>query len=244
MSHRLFHGDCIELLPRLGAFDCVFADVPDNIGRDYNEYDDNLPDAKYLSFIERVIWRAAAITPVLWLSFNSRWTLEFADIFTRVSKVEEMEFKPCVQTFTFGTQQTKDLKNCHRPLWRLMRKGAPLYPDQAREQTWRLLNGDKRADPRGAVPGDWHDTVFDVPRVVGNSKQKRRWHDNQLNEELVARCLKLTTKPGDSVCDPFGGTGTTLRVCEKLGRRATLIELDGTYCREIAHENGIEIQAA
>jgi DNA modification methylase len=102
--------------------------------------------------------------------------------------------------------------------------------------SWRQENGDKRADPRGRVPGD----VFDFTRVTGNSKQRRAWHPTQLNEGLVDRCIKLTTPPGDPVLDPFAGTGTTLRVCKALGNPCTLIELDPGYCKRIAAENGLE----
>lgn len=247
MPHRLFQGNCLEVMPKIGSFDCVFTDIPDNIGRKYNEYDDNKPTEEYLALMDQFLRQAVKMAPVVWVSFNSKWTLEIGEIFLSVRREFSLEFKPNVQTFTFGVQQQVDLKNCHRPLYRLMVPKTPLYPDQAREASWRLLNGDKRADPRGCVPGDWHnaevdmDTVFNIPRVTGNSKQKRQWHDNQLHEDLVARCLKLTTKEGGSVCDPFGGTGTTLRVCEKLKRIATLVELDGTYCREIAKENDLKI---
>jgi DNA modification methylase len=101
--------------------------------------------------------------------------------------------------------------------------------------SWRQENGDKRADPRGRVPGD----VFDFTRVVGNSKQRRPWHPTQLNEGLVERCIKLSTHEGDTVLDPFGGTGTTLRVCKPLGIACTLIELHLGYCVKIAAEHGM-----
>ena len=102
-------------------------------------------------------------------------------------------------------------------------------------RVWRQENGDKRADPRGRVPGD----VFDFTRVVGNSKQRRPWHPTQLNEGLVERCVRLTTPEGESVLDPFGGTGTTLRVCRPLGYPCTLIEIDKGYCAEIVKEHGM-----
>lgn len=247
MQHRLYQGNCLDVMPKLGTFDCIFSDVPDNIGRNYNEYDDDKPTDEYLSLIDKFVRQAVKMAPIVWVSFNSKWTLEIGEIILAIRREFSLDFKACQQIFTFGVQQQKDLKNCHRPLYRLMVPKTPLYPDQAREASWRLLNGDKRADPRGCVPGDWHnheidmDTVFNVPRVVGNSKQKRRWHDNQLNEDLVSRALKLTTKEGDSVLDSFGGTGTTLRVCEKLGRKATLIELDSMYCQKMAEENGLRI---
>lgn len=86
-------------------------------------------------------------------------------------------------------------------------------------------------------PGD----VFDFPRVTGNSKQRCDWHPTQLHEDMVARCLNLSTTDGDRVIDPFGGTGTTGRVCKALGRDFTLIELDHGYCQKIAETLDLEV---
>jgi DNA modification methylase len=152
---------------------------------------------------------------------------------------QEVEVKPCVQTYTFGQHSHTDLGNNHRPLWRFKWKEAKLYPDAIRVPSWRQENGDKRADPRGRVPGD----VFDFPRVTGNSHQRRTWHPTQLNEGLVERCIKMSTRPGQTVLDPFGGTGTTLRVCKRIERFCTLIELDWGYCEKIALEHGLIVTA-
>ncbi len=223
---NVIQGDCIEVLEGLGQFDCLFADPPDNIGLGYGEYRDKRPD--YVNWLETCVDMFINHAPIVWLSFNSRWLLELAGVVRRVLP-DEWEFKPCVQTFTFGQHNQKDLGNCHRPLWRLKRKDAPLYPDNIRVPSWRQRNGDKRADPRGRVPSD----VLDFPRVTGNSKQRRSWHPTQLHEGLVERCILLSTKEKDSVVDPFGGTGTTLRVCQKKNRNCTLIELDKNYCEKI-----------
>lgn len=51
----------------------------------------------------------------------------------------------------------------------------------------------------------------------------------------------MSTLEGGTVLDPFGGTGTTLRVCKAIGRNCTLIELSRPYCEEIAKEHGLEI---
>jgi DNA modification methylase len=46
---------------------------------------------------------------------------------------------------------------------------------------------------------------------------------------LAERCIKAGSKPGDMVLDPFGGAGTTGLVADRLGRSATLIELNPEY---------------
>ena len=48
---------------------------------------------------------------------------------------------------------------------------------------------------------------------------------------LAERCIKAGSKPGDMVLDPFGGAGTTGLVADRLGRNATLIELNPEYAR-------------
>ena len=67
------------------------------------------------------------------------------------------------------------------------------------------------------MPGD----VFDFPRMTGNSKQLRPWHKTQLHEDLVERCILLSTQPGDHVVDPFGGP------CERLLEELPVVALVG-----------------
>ncbi len=48
--------------------------------------------------------------------------------------------------------------------------------------------------------------------------------------KLIARLIRNSTRPGESVLDPFGGSGSTLIACEQLGRVCYTIELDPRYC--------------
>lgn len=239
---RLINGDCLDVFSALRSVQCVFADVPDNLGLDYNEYGDRLSPEEYTSNLYDWTNLFVSRADVIWISFNVRWIIDMGVIARQIIKLYDGDvvLKPCVQTFTFGQHNRRDLGNNYRPLWRFRWKDAPLYPDQIRVPSWRQENGDKRAHPDGRVPGD----VFDFPRVTGNSKQRRAWHPTQLHEDLVERCIKLSTKEGDHVCDPFAGTGTTLRVCKRINRRCTLIEIDSSYCQEISKEHGLKITPA
>jgi DNA modification methylase len=47
--------------------------------------------------------------------------------------------------------------------------------------------------------------------------------------EIPRRCIKAGSKPGDTVLDPFGGSGTVGLEADRLGRDAILIELNPEY---------------
>jgi DNA modification methylase len=50
---------------------------------------------------------------------------------------------------------------------------------------------------------------------------------------LVADAIKDCSRRGETVLDPFGGSGTTLIAAEKTGRHARLIEFEPAYCDQI-----------
>jgi DNA modification methylase len=55
-------------------------------------------------------------------------------------------------------------------------------------------------------------------------------HPTMKPVELIERAVLNSSRDGDIVLDPFGGSGSTLVACEKQGRCARLIELDPKYC--------------
>ena len=62
-----------------------------------------------------------------------------------------------------------------------------------------------------------------------NKPAKNDLHPTMKPVELVERAIRNSSKPGQVVLDPFGGSGTTLIAAEKAGRVARLIELDPKY---------------
>ncbi len=111
----------------------------------------------------------------------------------------------------------------------------------ARQTTY----GDRRANPKGKLPDDtWYlrpqetpaddyfqaesDTWY-VSRLCGTFKERVGWHPCQLPEALLERVIKVSSREGDLVLDPFAGSGTTLAVANRLGRRWLGCELSDDY---------------
>lgn len=72
-------------------------------------------------------------------------------------------------------------------------------------------------------------TVWSIP-----AQPYRGAHFATFPEELARRCIVAGSAPGDTVLDPFGGSGTVGQVATGNGRNAILIELNPAYV-ELAH---------
>ena len=72
-----------------------------------------------------------------------------------------------------------------------------------------------------------------LPICNGGERMKqsdgKKAHPTQKPESLLHRVILAATKPGETVLDPFFGSGTTGAVAKKLGRRFIGIERDGAY---------------
>ncbi len=107
----------------------------------------------------------------------------------------------------------------------------------------QLVYADARADSRGRLPDDtWILRPQDLPdgfqpeedtwyfsRVCGTFKERAGWHGCQMPEQLLGRIIRACSNPDDLVLDPFAGSGTTLVVAKKLGRRWMGFELSQNY---------------
>ena len=62
---------------------------------------------------------------------------------------------------------------------------------------------------------------------------KSKLHPTMKPVGLLRRLILNSTKVGDAVYDPFGGSGSTLIACEQTKRRCLTIEVDPKYCQTI-----------
>lgn len=74
------------------------------------------------------------------------------------------------------------------------------------------------------------------------SPSKNEGHVCTFPEELVERCILLSTDVGDTVMDPFMGSGTVGVVAQRLGRKFIGIELDQKYFN-LAKERNVNVES-
>ena len=249
----IHQGDCLDMLARLpdASVHLAFADPPFNIGYDYDTYDDRRTADDYLAWSRRWIGgvqRVLRPDGTLWLAIGDEYAAELKVLATR-----ELGFT-CrswvVWYYTFGVNCRSKFSRSHAHLFHLVKDPAAFTfnSDAIRVPSAReLVYGDKRANPRGRLPDDtWvlrpqdlpsgfgsdEDTWY-FPRVCGTFKERSGWHGCQMPEQLLGRIIRASSHPDDVVLDPFAGSGTTLAVAKKLGRRYIGCELSEAYAERI-----------
>jgi site-specific DNA-methyltransferase (adenine-specific) len=244
-------GDCVEVLGNLpaGCADLVFADPPFNIGYEYDVYDDRRAKADYLAWADR--WLAAAVRA---LKPDGSFFLAIGDEFAAEHKVRLDALGLTLRNwivwhYTFGVNCTRKFNRSHAHIFYYVRdpKRYTFNADPVRVPSARMTTyADRRANPTGKLPDDtWvlrpqesedhfrpdQDTWF-VPRVCGTFRE-RTDHPCQMPEAVLERILRVATNPGGLVLDPFAGSGTTLAVAKRLGRRFLGIELSEVYADSV-----------
>lgn len=69
---------------------------------------------------------------------------------------------------------------------------------------------------------------------------KQEGHPAPFPEELPRRCIRLYSFVGDTVLDPFAGSGTTMKVARELGRNSIGYEINPSYVSIIREKIGAD----
>ena len=251
--NRLYEGDCVAGLAELqtGSVDLVFADPPFNIGYEYDVYKDRHHADQYLGWTERwgkEIARALQPAGTFWLAIGDAYAAELKLLFQRQFGFTCRSW--VIWYYTFGVNCTKKFSRSHTHLFHFVKdqkkftfNSLAIRVPSARQ----LVYNDGRANEAGRLPDDtWILRPQDLPdgfqpeedtwyfsRVCGTFKERAGWHGCQMPEQLLGRIVRACSNPGDLVVDPFAGSGTTLAVAKKLGRRWVGFELSPNYAAQI-----------
>lgn len=249
----LYCQDCLVALARFPAatVDLAFADPPFNIGYDYDVYHDRKKAGRYLAWTEQ--WGAAVArvlkpTGTFWLAIGDEYAAELKLIFQ--NKLGFTCRNWVVWYYTFGVHCTKKFSRSHVHLFYFVKDAKRFtFNDKAVRvpSARQLVYNDARGNPDGKLPDDtWilrpqdltnglrpNEDTWYFPRVAGTFKERKGWHGCQMPEQLLGRIIRACSNPGDIVLDPFAGSGTTLAVAKKLGRRWIGFEISANYAAKI-----------
>lgn len=119
---------------------------------------------------------------------------------------------------------------------------VPLIDDKVKNWIIWVKNNWSAGDLYGDFANQYEMIAF-MPKEGFKLKGERRltnvWHfDRQAPElhptqkpiELIKQIILTATNEGDTILDPFMGSGTTLAAAKQLGRKAVGIEIETKYC--------------
>ena len=231
---RLVHDDArTTTLIEPASVDLIVTSPPYNVGMDYNAHEDDASYADYLAFSRAWMARCYA-----WLRDDGRFCLNIpldknkggqqsvgADL-TTIAK--EVGFR------YHSTVVWNEGNISRRTAWGSWMSASAPYVIAPVElivilykERWKKTSGSKESDVTRDEFMEWTNGLW----TFNGESAKRVGHPAPFPIELPRRCIRLFSYVGDTVLDPFAGSGTTLIAAAMLGRRGIGIEMDADYCQ-------------
>lgn len=237
---RIILGDAFEVLPMLpqGIADLLIVDPPYNLSKDYGgKTFREMPAERYASFTREWIagvlpllkpsasiyvcsdWRSSMIIgPILEEHFTVRNRITWQREKGRGAKanwkngMEDIWFATASEDYTFHVDAVRQRRRVIAP-----------YRDGAGPKDWEETEQGKFRD---TCPSNfWDDISIPFWSMPENTE-----HPAQKPEKLLAKLILASSDPGDTILDPFLGSGTTAVAAAKLGRHFVGIECNEQYC--------------
>lgn len=208
MKIELIHGDCTDKIKNIPSEVFFVSDPPYNQGYHYNSYKDNLNKDEYANLIRLVFGDRKSVF------------VHYPEEMMMIAGGGKMGNVQQVVSWVYNSNTAKQSRliswfGCKPD----MRKIPQPYKNPTDKRiAKRILEG------KSARSYDW----WEINQVKNVSK-KENPHPCPVPLELMERIILSTTNEGDTVCDPFMGSGTTGIACKKLNRNFIGIELDKEY---------------
>lgn len=189
----------------------VITDPPYNQGYAYNQYKDRMSEEEYIQLLSKIPRPCVII----------HYPEETINLLPKAFNEKCEQIVCWVYNSNTGKQSRLISWWGCKPDFRKVR------------QEYKNLN-DKRIQKRisegntGAKLYDW----WEINQVKNVSKEKTD-HPCQIPELVVERIILTTAEPNQLIIDPFGGSGTTVKVAQNLGFDSLCFEIDIEYCNII-----------
>jgi site-specific DNA-methyltransferase (adenine-specific) len=95
------------------------------------------------------------------------------------------------------------------------------------KNNWKKTSGSKKSDVTRDEFMNWTNGLW----TFNGESKKKIGHPAPFPLELPRRCIKMFSYIGDTVLDPFMGSGTTLIAAGMLGRKVIGVDVDKGYCK-------------
>ena len=207
----LYHGDCMGLLPALPAVDAIITDPPYSATTHSNAKSNKGAGhgTKQINFAElddpRTLFEKLA-------PLTRRWI------------VANIDYK---HAFQLDAAPPPGLRVLRIGVW-VKTNPMPQISADRPAPGWEAIAYMHRADVKPAWNGGGKAGNYILPLAQNEG------HPTSKPLPMVSDWVRKFTNHGDTILDPFAGSGTTLRAAVNEGRKAIGIEVDEKYCELIA----------
>lgn len=219
-------GDAVEEMKKIPdkSIDLVVTDPPYNLNKNYGNNQDKLEFDDYLDFSKQWLREASRVLKddgTIYVFMGMRY---ISYIYNILEQDLNMTFNSWITWFyTQGVGKTKGFSPRHDDIL-MFTKSPKKYVfnlDDVRipQKFYRSVN-----NMRGANPGN----VWEFSHIHYCNKNRKK-HPTQKPEGLYERMILASSNVGDTVLDPFVGSGTALRVCQQTGRNGIGIDINPEY---------------
>ena len=223
---KIICGNAIDEMAKMPdkSVRLIVTDPPYNLNKDYGNNQDNLEFKEYLDFSRQWLKEAHRILTedgTIYVFMGMRY---ISYVYSILEQEMNMTFNSWITWFyTQGIGKTKGFSPRHDDILMFTKhpKKFIFNLDDIRvpQKFYRSVN-----NMRGANPGN----VWEFSHMHYCNKNRQN-HPTQKPEGLYERMILSSSNEGDTVLDPFSGSGTLLRVCQQTGRKGIGIEINPEY---------------
>ena len=235
---EIINGDIFSTrtIPAQGI-DLIVTSPPYNVDIRYNSHDDGLTYGEYLAFSKHWMKRCYR-----WLKSDGRFCLNIPlDKNKGGQQSVGADLTAIAKQCGFAYHSTiiwNEGNISRRTAWGSWASASAPYVIAPVElivvlykNSWKKTSGSRQSDITREEFMEWTNGLW----TFNGERKTRIGHPAPFPLELPLRCMKLFSFVGDTVLDPFMGSGSTLVAASRCKRRAIGIEIDTHYCDLAKH---------